>query len=201
MGKKMAEKSGRLIVFEGIDGSGKTTVSKMVAAHMLEQGEEVVWLREPSDSRWGQKIRDLASHKDSIPIEEELHYFIEDRKWDVETNIKPALKQKKTVILDRYFFSTACYQGARGLNADEILAQNRQFAPEPDRVFIIDVDVDTALQRIRKNRETEVKLFEKREFLANVRQNYLSLRGDHIHLINGCQLSQDVLRDVLNILS
>lgn len=197
----MGEKRGRLVVFEGIDGSGKTTISKLVASRLIDQNIEVVWLREPSDSRWGQKIRDLASQKDSIPISEELHYFQEDRKWDVETNIKPALSQAKTVILDRYFFSTACYQGARGLDLNEILAQNREFAPEPDLVFIIDVDVDTALQRIRKNREAEVRLFEKRDFLTKVRQNYLGIKGDHIHIINGCQPPQEVLAEVMDKLA
>ncbi len=186
-------------MFEGIDGSGKTTISKMMAAHLTDQGKEVVWLREPSASVWGQKIRDLANNEESIPISEELEYFIQDRKWDVETNIEPALRQAKSVILDRYFYSTACYQGARGFDAWEILNRNREFAPEPDMVFIIDVDVDTALQRIRKNRNVEVKLFEKREFLTKVRQNYLKLKGEHVHIINGCQPLQAVFRDVMSI--
>jgi len=187
-------------VFEGIDGSGKTTISKMVASHLTGQGREVVWLREPSASAWGKKIRDLANLKESIPISEELEYFIQDRKWDVKTNIEPALLKAKTVILDRYFYSTACYQGARGFDAGEILSLNREFAPEPDMVFIIDVDVNTALERIRKNRDVEVKLFEKREFLTKVRRNYLTLKGEHVHIINGCQPIQAVFRDVINIL-
>ena len=197
----MAKRKGTFIVFEGIDGSGKTTISKMMASHLTDQGIEVVWLREPSDSVWGKKIRHLANSKESIPISEELDYFIQDRRWDVETNIEPALKQTKTVILDRYFFSTVCYQGARGLDAAKILTLNREFAPEPDLVFIIDVDVDTALQRIRKNRDIEVKLFEKSEFLARVRQNYLKLKGDYVHIINGCQPLRAVLQDVIKIFS
>lgn len=173
------------IVFEGIDGSGKTTISKMLLNHLKERGEDVVWMREPSDSVWGKKIRDLANHKDSIPIEEELAYFINDRKLNVTENILPALDSGKRVILDRYFFSTACYQGARGLDVKEILRMNREFAPEPDITFLIDVDVDTALSRISRGRETTVKLFEKKEFLHKVRANYLGLQEKNMVVIDG----------------
>jgi dTMP kinase len=175
-----------LIVFEGIDGSGKTSLSRMLFSYLQEKGCNVVWFREPGDSQWGRKIRELANLKDSIPIDEELEYFIKDRQWNVRNNISPNLKQDKTVILDRYYFSTACYQGARGLDMEEIIKKNTTFAPVPDITFIIDVDVDTALKRIKLNREQEVKLFEKKDFLRKVRENYLKLRGHlNIHVIDG----------------
>lgn len=161
------------IVFEGIDGSGKTTLSKMLLPWLEERGHEVVWFREPSDSEWGQKIRQLANQKDSIPIQEELQYFLRDRKWDVEHNISPALQSGKTVILDRYYLSTACYQGARGLDIAAIIKENQAFAPEADYTFLVDVEIETALSRIRSNRDFEAKLFEKEEFLTKVRSNYL----------------------------
>lgn len=174
-----------LIVFEGIDGSGKTSLSKMLLSYLKKRGCDVLWFREPADSRWGKKIRELADLKDSIPIEEELEYFIRDREWNVRHNILPNLEKNKIIILDRYYFSTACYQGARGLDMEEILRKNIAFAPVPDITFIIDVDVDTALNRIKLNRDQEVKLFEKRDFLQKVRDNYLKLRGKNIHIIDG----------------
>lgn len=175
-----------LIVFEGIDGSGKTSLSKMLFSYLREKGRDVVWFREPADSQWGRKIRELANLKDSIPIDEELEYFIKDRQWNVRANIAPNLKRNKTVILDRYYFSTACYQGARGLDMAEIIKKNTSFAPVPDITFIIDVAVDRALERIKLNREQEVKLFEKKDFLGKVRANYLKLRGQrNIHVIDG----------------
>lgn len=185
------------IVFEGIDGSGKTTISKMLLSHLKERGEDVVWMREPSDSVWGQKIRELAEHKDAIPIEDELNYFINDRKLNVKENILPALESGKRVILDRYFFSTACYQGARGLDMDEILKINRSFAPEPDITFLIDVDVDTALSRISRGRKTTVKLFEKKEFLQKVRENYLNLQEKNIVVVDGTPSEKVVFQLVL----
>ncbi len=120
----------------------------MFHAHLLENGTPAVWLREPTDSPLGDKIRRIAQDSDSISIQDELEFFLQDRRWDVENNILPALRSGRTVVLDRYYYSNACYQGARGLDMEEILRLNREFAPEPDIVFIIDVDVDRALARI-----------------------------------------------------
>lgn len=190
----------KLIVFEGIDGSGKTTVSKMLFDYMKEKNLPVAWLREPSDSNWGKKIREISRIKTRIPLEEELNYFIEDRKFNVSHNIKPALSQNKIVILDRYYYSTACYQGARGINMDEIIQMNREFAPEPDITFIIDVDVNIAMNRIKKNRNSRVKLFEQKKFLKKVRKNYLALIGKNIHIIDGSQDLKTILKRITEIL-
>ncbi len=190
--------SGKLIVFEGIDGSGKTTVSKLFHKYLIDNNIESSWFREPSDSIWGKKIRDLADKMDSIPIEDEFIYFLEDRKIDVKNNILPALKNGKIVILDRYYFSSACYQGARGLNIEKIISENRKFSPEPDLLFLIDVDITTALKRIKRSRGTEAKLFEKESFLLEVRKNYLNLKFDFIKIINGKRDINDVITSVIN---
>lgn len=192
----MVIQKAKLIVFEGIDGSGKTTLSRLLLSYLQEKKLKVVWLREPGNSKWGREIRELANVRENIPIEKELEYFIQDRKWNVEKNILPALKENKIVILDRYYFSTACYQGARGLDIEEIIERNLEFAPVPDMTFIIDVDVDTALKRIRGNRHRQVRLFENRDFLQKVRQNYLKLRNDHIYIIDGQPPLDDVFEEI-----
>jgi len=191
-------KSPMLIVFEGIDGSGKTTLSKKLFSYLKKKKYNTVWFREPSDSKWGKKIRDLAQSKDSIPLEQELNYFIENRKINVKINIKPALKNNKIVILDRYYFSTACYQGARGMNIENIIKINKEFASEPDIIFVIDVDVKTALSRIKKNRRSKAKLFEKKKFLEKVRKNYLNLNNKNIQLIDGNNDLNTVFKDIRN---
>ncbi len=188
---------GRLIVFEGIDGSGKTSLSKMFHALLLESGIASIWLREPTDSPLGDRIRRTAQEREAISIQEELELFIEDRRWDVEANILPALGAGKTVVMDRYYYSNACYQGARGLDMGAIVRINRRFAPEPDIVFIIDVDVDRALERISRNREGIARLFEKKGFLEKVRANYLSLAGPNLVLIDGNPGLEAVMGDVL----
>ncbi len=174
-----------LIVFEGIDGSGKTSLSRMFHAHLLASGIAAAWLREPSDSPLGDRIRRTARENDAIAIQDELELFLADRRWDVENNILPALRSGTTVVMDRYYYSNACYQGARGLDPGDILRANREFAPEPDLVFIIDVDVDRALERIGRARTEVARLFEKRDFLLKVRANYLALRGPNLAFIDG----------------
>ncbi|MCU0236598.1 MAG: dTMP kinase [Acidobacteria bacterium] len=187
---------GQLIVFEGIDGSGKTSLSRMFHDRLLAAGTPAIWLREPTDSPLGRKIRRLAQDKDAISITEELELFIADRRWDVEANILPALRSGTTVVMDRYYYSNACYQGARGLDLEGILSANRAFAPEPGIVFIIDVAVERALERIRLAREGVARLFEKKDFLEKVRANYLALRGPNLVLIDGNPALDQVMAEV-----
>ena len=190
---------GKLIVFEGIDGSGKTTISKLFSEYLSKNKINSSWFREPSDSKWGKKIRKLADLKDSIPIEDEFQYFLKDRKWDVKNNINPALERGEIVILDRYYFSSACYQGARGLDVKKIIEENRKFSPEPDLLFLIDVDIPTAMKRIKRSRVTEAKLFEKESFLLKVRKNYLELKYDFIWKIDGTGKIEKVTKEVISV--
>ncbi len=189
--------AGKFIVFEGIDGSGKTTISKLFFKYLKNKNINTSWFREPSDSKWGKKIRELADEMDSIPIDEEFKYFLKDRKWDVENNLRPSLKNGDIVILDRYYFSSACYQGARGMDVEMIISENRKFSPEPDLLFLIDVDIPTAMNRIRNSRDVEAKLFEKESFLLKVRKNYLDLKYDFIKVIDGKESIDNVLGSVI----
>jgi len=187
----------RLIVFEGIDGSGKTSLSKLFLGYLAEKGIPAVWLREPTDSPLGDKIRRVAQENEHISPQQELDYFVQDRRWDVQNNILPALAAKKTVVLDRYFYSNACYQGARGLDMKAIIDLNLSFAPQPDLTFIIDVDVDRALARISNSRPGLAMLFEKKDFLLKVRRNYKKLTGPGVVHIDGNGDLQTVLADVI----
>ncbi|MBN2347092.1 MAG: dTMP kinase [Candidatus Aminicenantes bacterium] len=186
----------RLVVFEGIDGSGKTSLSRMFHERLLRDGTPAVWLREPSDSPLGERIRRLARDEGSVSAREELELFIEDRRWDVEANILPALGAGKTVVMDRYYYSNACYQGARGLDVESILRRNRKFAPEPDIVFIIDVEVERALGRIGRAGRDPARLFERKDFLEKVRALYLGLRGPNLAHIDGNPSLRQVMEAV-----
>ena len=185
-----------LIVFEGIDGSGKTSLSRLFLDHLLEKGVPAIWLREPTDSALGKKIRRIAQENEHISPQQELDYFIRDRRQDVKKNILPALRSGQTVVLDRYFYSNACYQGARGLDMQAILDLNLSFAPPPDLTFIIDVDVDRALARISGSRPAPAKLFEKKDFLLHVRADYLKLKGPSFVHIDGNRDLTVVFADV-----
>ncbi|MEI6820065.1 MAG: dTMP kinase [Verrucomicrobiota bacterium] len=167
---------GLFIVIEGIDGTGKSTQASRLGEWFRTQGREVVVSREPTAGPWGKKVRESAASGRLSP-EEELEYFLNDRRQHVEELIAPSLAAGKVVILDRYYFSTMAYQGARGFDPSEIRRQNEAFAPVPDRLLILDLDVDSALERIGARGDTANE-FEKRENLERCQEIFLSLRGD-----------------------
>lgn len=189
--------AGSLTVFEGIDGSGKSTQAALLAATLTASGLVTELLAEPGPSPWGREIRRLAREKHSLPAAEELRLFIADRRWDVENRITPARAAGKAVILDRYYYSNACYQGARGLDMEGILRQNREFAPPPDLVLWIDVPVPEALARIRRSRQEQAPLFEQAQFLETVRANYLVCAGDDFLRVDGSAGEREVFATVL----
>jgi dTMP kinase len=167
---------GLFIVIEGIDGTGKSTQASRLGEWFRTQGREVVVSREPTAGPWGKKVRESAASGRLSP-EEELEYFLNDRRQHVEELIAPSLAAGKVVILDRYYFSTMAYQGARGFDPSEIRRQNEAFAPVPDRLLILDLDVDSALERIGARGDTANE-FEKRENLVRCQEIFLSLRGE-----------------------
>lgn len=170
MAGESARRKGWLFVFEGIDGSGKTTQKKRVAEALRNRGRCVVELFEPTDGPFGRRIRESSrSDHDRLLVEEEMELFIRDRMENVENNIGPALERGDVVLLDRYYFSTMAYQGARGVDAESIRRRNEAFAPRPDRVLYFSVSVDTALERIRRTRGGVTDAFERRDYLERVK--------------------------------
>lgn len=171
------------IVFEGIDGTGKSTQARLLADHFRAKGRQVILSHEPTNGPWGTLLRNSA-HTGRLSPSEELETFLKDRRQHVTELITPALTAGKIVILDRYYFSTMAYQGLRGFDPAEIRRINETFAPIPDLLFILDLDVDTALTRIRTRGDTTNE-FEQRTSLAHCRQTFLSLRHEPFaHLID-----------------
>ena len=177
---------GVLFVLEGIDGTGKTTQARMLLDKLVKQGYDAVYFREPSDSRWGREIKKKAKSPDSVTPEQELELFIADRRENVEKNLKPALQEKKVVVLDRYYFSTIAYQGAKGIDTARIRMENEAFAVKPDLVFIMDIAPDKGLKRI-DNRGSKDLLFEREDYLAEVRKIFKSFQGESFIHLNASQ--------------
>ena len=148
--KKLKLNKGILVAIEGIDGAGKTTQAFKLRDYYRQLGIKTTYLKEPTNSEYGQQIRNLAIYgRNSISPEDELELFIKDRIYDCQYFIKPALQKKELVIIDRYYFSSIAYQGALGLDIEYILKRNEKIAVKPDIVIIIDVAVIIGLSRIK----------------------------------------------------
>lgn len=172
IGPMNGAKRGYLIVVEGIDGAGKSTQVRRLAETLRDAGFAVTCSREPTDGPWGRKIRASAA-AERMSLDDELHAFIEDRKEHAAQVIRPALERGEIVVLDRYYFSTMAYQGARGGDVEAIRRANEAIAPKPDLVLLIDFDPAAALQRIRGSRGDVPDEFEKLDQLQAIRAIFL----------------------------
>ena len=191
---------GLFIVIEGIDGTGKSTQSKRLAEWFRSRGREVVLSREPTDGPWGKKLRESAT-TGRLSAEEELECFLNDRREHVEMSIKPALAEGKVVILDRYYFSTMAYQGARGFDPAEIRRRNEAFAPQPDLLLILDLSVESAHGRIGARGDTANE-FEQRDTLTRCQEIFLSLRNEPFACVIDAEPSlNEVTADILSVVT
>jgi dTMP kinase len=175
---------GLLIVLEGIDGSGKTTQARRLLGRLRRRGHQAAFFREPTRGRWGREIKRLAARADSLTPEEELDLFVKDRRENVAKNLEPALAAGKIVVLDRYYFSTIAYQGAKGIDTGRIRRMNEAFAVAPNLVVILDVDAAAGLARIG-NRKTRDELFEREDYLVRVARIFAGFEGPRFVHIDG----------------
>jgi dTMP kinase len=186
---------GLLIAVEGIDGAGKTSVAALLAQYCGERGIACVFSKEPTSLKWGRELRRSAS-TGRLTLEDELELFRKDRAMHVAGTIRPAMQQGHVVIVDRYYWSTAAYQGARGADPSAIITEHESFAPRPDCFLLLDVPVDTGLQRIRR-RGDQPNDFEKQDALENARAIFLSLAGQspgHSLTVDASTTARDVSR-------
>ena len=182
---------GWLVVVEGIDGAGKSTVVRALAEHCASRGLACVTSAEPTRGPWGMKLRE--SMKDGrLSLDEELGLFLKDRAEHVEQVIRPALAAGKVVLLDRYYLSTAAYQGARGADPGTILEMNERFAPQPDLVLLLDFDPDGGIARIRARGDAP-NTFEESEQLRAVRKIFLGLERTFIRRVDASLPAEEVL--------
>jgi dTMP kinase len=163
---------GPLIVLEGVDGSGKSTLQQALALFLTTLGWSVCCSREPTSGKHGQALREAAKTQ-RLPPQQELELLLLDRQAHLAELIQPARMRGEAVILDRYFYSNVAYQGAAGLDRAQVLAANLAFAPEPDVLLILDLSVPDALARIRA-RGLAQDDFEKADTLTSVRECLLS---------------------------
>lgn len=177
---------GRLITFEGPEGSGKTTQAHTLTRRLQERGVEALYTREPGGTKTGEALRRILQFDQAgepLCRETEVLLFAASRAQLVRQVILPALERGCWVVCDRFADSTTAYQGfGRGLSIEDMLAINR-FAIDgavPDVSFLLDVDVDTGLERLRRRHEQNGLALDRieredRAFHDRVRTGYLEL--------------------------
>ncbi len=188
----------KFIVFEGIDGSGKSTQCSLLYNFIVSIDIPAQLLAEPTNGEHGQKIRKMLQSGTPLPLKEQISLFIEDRQQDYNLNIKPCIDSSTTIVMDRYFYSNAAYQGSPEMSPSDIISENRERGfPLPDRVYFIDIAPDEAMKRIAaRNGPGKTELFEKKAFLENVRKNFLSMTDERFLKIDG-SLNQEIIFNLI----
>ncbi len=192
-------RTGLFFALEGLDGCGKSTQLALLAQALAARGVPVLATREPSDGPYGRRIRAMLSRRSELSPQEELELFHADRRDHAERVIRPGLAAGKVVLCDRYFLSTAAYQGARGFDPEAILRANESFAPIPDAIFLLELGVDEALRRITESRGEAPNDFERREGLAKVAQVLAALDRPYLVRVAAGRPKEAVHRDLLGL--
>ena len=198
------------ITFEGVEGSGKTTIANAVAVKLKGAGHDVVQTREPGGVAIAEAIREVIlnpDHTDMDAITETLLYAAARRQHLVDV-ILPALALKKIVLCDRFIDSTVAYQGvARGIDQSIIHTIN-DVATEgrlPDLTFFIDVTPQVGLMRIAQNKQREVNRLdlETRDFHEAVYKGYLLQSEkcpERISVVDGNRPVEAIASEVFTII-
>jgi len=190
---------GKFIVFEGLDGSGQSTQTKLLAEFFNKKGQSVLTTKEPTlDSEAGRKIRQILDEKVKADPAELQKLFSQDRAEHLENIIIPALKEDKIVISDRYFYSSLAFGSADGVDLNQLIKLNENFLT-PDRVFLLKVAPKICVERIEKRGKPKT-LFEKEMKLTKVWENYekISRIFPEIKIIDGEKSIEEVFENVKN---
>ncbi len=198
-----------MVVFDGSNGAGKTTVINEVARYLTEKGFSVVLTREPGGTPIGEKIREVILDPSTPEMCDltELMLFGAGRAQHLAEKIKPAIAEGKIVLSDRFDAATFSFQHyARGIDLATISQINELalhgFKPEMN--IILDLDPLEGLKRVKSRGEGLDRLEdEKMDFLVKARNGYLlqaQQQPDNFSVIDAAQSKTQVLEQVLKII-
>lgn len=187
------------VIFEGIDGAGKTTQSQRLCNALSKLNYTGIQLSEPTYGEYGRQIRMLLSSGKNISKSEQRQLFTLDRTQHVQRKIRPLLMFIRenpgfVLVQDRSYLSAPAYQAGSEDEIKLMLNEQHAIAPKPDVIFLLDVPVDVALARKARIAEPST-FFEKVEILEEVRKRYLYLAiegSNRIELIDGTQTPDSI---------
>lgn len=200
--------NGKLIVFEGPDGSGKTTILKKVNEKLTDEGYKLKLVREPGGTDISEKIREIIIDNDNVNMaaKTESLLFAASRAQLVEEKLRPALENGELILCDRFVLSSLLYQGVgRGLGIDEVKAIN-DFAIggiKPDLTIFFNIDYKTALVRKRANFSADRLENEDFDFHKRIFDAYISIADrykDDIKQVDATRSIEEVSTDVLKLI-
>jgi dTMP kinase len=208
----MKKRKNLFIALEGIDGSGKSTQTKLLTEKLTNHGHKVYSTFEPTDNQIGKLIRNILKGNAKADHRIIAGLFVADRLdhlLNEEYGIVKKLEEGFTVITDRYCFSSYAYQGTH-MNMDWVIQANSMSAEilRPDVNIFIDVSPEVSMQRLHANRDN-IELFETLENLQQVRAKYMEafdkLRSvENIFIVDGNrsleQIAEDIWQQVASML-
>jgi len=189
------------IAFEGLDGSGSSTQSRLLAERLEKMGKPSLLTKEPTnDTHIGKMIREILQHKWEVSPETLQLLFTADRAEHLKNEIEPMLKNGQVVITDRYLFSTLAY-GAMSVDLNWLKELNKNFRL-PDITFLFKLDPEECIKRIT-GRGNEFELFEQKEKLQKVWENYEKLVWDYenVELIDASKSIEEVSEEIWELVS
>jgi dTMP kinase len=167
--------AGKFIVFEGIDGAGKTTQLKKLEQHLQQENISFYLTKEPTDGPIGSLIRNVLNKRIQLDERTMAALFLADRLDHIQNPINGMLQAQqagKLVISDRYYLSSYAYHSAY-VPMDWVISANSECAKlmRPDIIFFLNISPEASLERIRKTRAF-LDLYETKDRLTQVRSNY-----------------------------
>lgn len=193
---KEALKKGLFITFEGIEGCGKSTHSRLLFEYLKSKGYHCVHTREPGGTKLGEMVRRILLNSDGVEISDltELFLFEACRSQIVAEVIMPELKKKKIVICDRFSDATICYQGYGGkikLKTIETLDRVASGSLKPDMTILLDIDTIEGLRRARKKGVDRMES-KRLAYHRRVRAGYLKLAKSYPERIKIIKVDDEI---------
>ena len=190
------KKIGAFICIEGVDGCGKTTQARRLVRNLRQKGVDAAYTTEPSVGKVGKLIRRFVLDRQRrVSTALEALLFAADRMDHMQKEVKPLLRRGKTVVCDRYIYSSLAYQGAAGLDLEWIDRIN-QFALKPDLALFLDVAPERVTGRLKKKKS----VMETVRNLKKVREVYLKLaQQQRLIALDGNQSIEEISKSILKI--
>jgi dTMP kinase len=193
---------GIFLVFEGGEGTGKSTQIERLAAYLRSRGREVLVTREPGGSEIGRRVRALLLDPslESMSPKTEALLYAADRAEHVEKKIRPALREGKFVISDRYVDSSLAYQGvARRLGIESVLDLSSWATDDlmPDLVFLLDVEAESGLRRAGASDRIELESLDFHELVHTAYHLLASRYPERFVIVDASRSADEVESDIL----